>query len=69
MINILPSTNVDAGKQQQQLPGEVQPLWVAELIADEVEVALAGQTVGQQTDHLDEDDINQYTLRVNRKIL
>ena len=34
------------------LPGEVDPLRVAELVAHEGQVALAAQTHGQQTDHL-----------------
>jgi hypothetical protein len=32
--------------------GEVNPLWVAKLISHEVEVALAAECLGDQTDHL-----------------
>lgn len=32
--------------------GEVEPFWVAELVAFEVEVALSSQAVGDQSDHL-----------------
>ena len=36
------------------IPGEVQPLRVAELVADEVEVTLTSHPVRDQTNHLDE---------------
>ena len=37
-------------------PGEVQPLWVAKLVADEVEPALPTEAVHKKPDHLVQGD-------------
>lgn len=43
---------------------EIDPFWVAELVAHEVEVALASQAEGDKSDHLVKSDTSVYDKRV-----